>query len=108
MGSEHRNIRTISIIKPIKISYRPLYPPALLFILCGKVREPRVSLQRGDELMDGCDYEVHPPEVWLEVDRLLRALSAQLSAKDSAKIAAEATGLKRNALYERLLELKAD
>jgi 16S rRNA (cytidine1402-2'-O)-methyltransferase len=42
----------------------------------------------------------------LEVDRLLRALSAQLSAKDSAKVAAEATGLKRNALYERLLQLK--
>jgi len=44
----------------------------------------------------------------LEVDRLLRALSVHLSAKDSAKVAAEATGLKRNALYERLLELKAD
>jgi 16S rRNA (cytidine1402-2'-O)-methyltransferase len=43
----------------------------------------------------------------LEVDRLLRALSARLSAKDSAKVAAEATGLKRNALYERLLELKS-
>jgi 16S rRNA (cytidine1402-2'-O)-methyltransferase len=42
----------------------------------------------------------------LEVDRLLRALSAKLSAKDSAKVAAEATGLKRNALYERLLQLK--
>jgi len=42
----------------------------------------------------------------LEVDRLLSALSARLSAKDSAKVAAKATGLKRNALYERLLELK--
>jgi 16S rRNA (cytidine1402-2'-O)-methyltransferase len=42
----------------------------------------------------------------LEVDRLLNALSACLSAKDSARVAAEATGLKRNALYERLLELK--
>ena len=42
----------------------------------------------------------------LEVDRLLLALATRLSAKDSAKVAAEATGLKRNALYERLLELK--
>ncbi len=41
-----------------------------------------------------------------EVDRLLTALSSRLSAKDAAKIAAQATGLKRNALYERLLELK--
>jgi 16S rRNA (cytidine1402-2'-O)-methyltransferase len=42
----------------------------------------------------------------LEVDRLLKALSMHLSLKDSAKVAAEATGLKRNALYERLLHLK--
>lgn len=43
----------------------------------------------------------------LEIDRLLRALSKHLSAKDTAKVASQATGLKRNALYERLLELKA-
>ena len=48
----------------------------------------------------------HKQESPLEVDRLLRALCAHLSAKDSAKVAAEATGLKRNALYERLLVLK--
>lgn len=41
-----------------------------------------------------------------EVDRLLKALNDKLSAKDAAKVAADATGLKRNALYERLLELK--
>jgi len=42
----------------------------------------------------------------LEVDRLLRALAKHLSAKDAARVAADATGLKRNALYDRLLELK--
>jgi 16S rRNA (cytidine1402-2'-O)-methyltransferase len=42
----------------------------------------------------------------LEIDRLLRALSTQLSAKDAAKVAAAATGFKRNALYQRLLDLK--
>lgn len=51
----------------------------------------------------GCADEHESP---LEVDRLLRALAGRLSAKDAAKVAAEATGLKRNALYERLLELK--
>ena len=42
----------------------------------------------------------------LEVDRLLTALSAHLSAKDAARVAAEATGLKRNDLYSRLLDLR--
>lgn len=51
----------------------------------------------------GCADEHESP---FEVDRLLRALADRLSAKDAAKVAAEATGLKRNALYERLLELK--
>ncbi len=41
-----------------------------------------------------------------EVDRLLTALSLHFAAKDAAKIAAEATGLKRNELYSRLLKLK--
>jgi 16S rRNA (cytidine1402-2'-O)-methyltransferase len=47
-----------------------------------------------------------PEESPLEIDRLLRALSSHLSARDAARVAAEATGEKRNALYERLLQLK--
>ena len=47
-----------------------------------------------------------PDESPLEIDRLLRALSSHLSAKDAARVAAEATGQKRNALYQRLLQLK--
>ncbi len=54
-------------------------------------------------VLAGCADEHESP---LEVDRLLRALADRLSAKDAAKVASEATGLKRNALYERLLELK--
>ena len=48
-----------------------------------------------------------PHESPLEIDRLLRALSSHLSARDAARVAAEATGEKRNALYERLLQLKS-
>ncbi|MGB5333494.1 MAG: 16S rRNA (cytidine(1402)-2'-O)-methyltransferase [Woeseiaceae bacterium] len=44
-----------------------------------------------------------PAESSLEIDRLLQALAAELSAKDAARVAAEATGLKRNDLYKRLL-----
>ena len=51
----------------------------------------------------GSNEEVESP---LEVDRLLRALAKHLSAKDAARVAADATGLKRNALYDRLLQLK--
>ena len=43
----------------------------------------------------------------IDVDRMLRLLSAYLSAKEAARITAELTGQKKNALYERLLALKA-
>ena len=45
-------------------------------------------------------------ESTLEIDRLLQALAAELSAKDAARVAAEATGLKRNDLYKRLLSIR--
>lgn len=40
------------------------------------------------------------------IDRLLRELLQHMSAKDAAGVVARATGEKRNALYQRLLELK--
>ena len=41
-----------------------------------------------------------------DVDRLLSSLAEHLSAKDAAKVAAAATGLKRNDMYKRLLEMR--
>ena len=42
----------------------------------------------------------------LDVDRMLALLSASLSAKEASRIAAELTGQKKNALYERVVELR--
>lgn len=42
----------------------------------------------------------------LDVDRLLEDLRDHLPAKVAAAIAARATGLKKNALYQRVLELE--
>ncbi len=44
----------------------------------------------------------------LDVDRLLAELLQVVSAKQAAAIAARLTGSRRNALYERILELNAD
>jgi 16S rRNA (cytidine1402-2'-O)-methyltransferase len=41
-----------------------------------------------------------------DVDLLLRILAGELPGKDAARIAAELTGQKKNALYQRILELK--
>ena len=42
----------------------------------------------------------------VDAERMLELLAGKLSAKDAARITAELTGLKKNALYERVLELQ--
>ncbi|HNP64782.1 MAG TPA: 16S rRNA (cytidine(1402)-2'-O)-methyltransferase [Woeseiaceae bacterium] len=42
-----------------------------------------------------------------DADRLLSELLPHMPAKEAAKVASRLTGLKKNALYERLLELKS-
>ena len=44
----------------------------------------------------------------VDVDRMLVLLAASLSAKEAARIAAELTGQKKNALYDRILKLKGE
>lgn len=44
----------------------------------------------------------------LDLDRLLLELADHLSAKDAARVAANASGRKKNDLYQRLLELKSE
>ncbi len=44
----------------------------------------------------------------IDVDRLLGELAERLPAKEAARIAANATGLRRNALYQRVLALRGD
>jgi len=43
----------------------------------------------------------------IDIDRLLLVLDQHFSASDAAKVAAAATGAKKNALYQRILALKA-
>jgi 16S rRNA (cytidine1402-2'-O)-methyltransferase len=42
----------------------------------------------------------------VDTDRILRLLSASLSARETARIASEITGEKKNALYERVIEIR--
>ena len=49
-----------------------------------------------------------PPDSSIEVDRLITELAAVLPGKQAAAIAAKVTGGKRNALYQRMLELTRD
>jgi 16S rRNA (cytidine1402-2'-O)-methyltransferase len=49
-----------------------------------------------------------PAATSVDTDRLLVALAEHMPGKVAARIIADATGEKRNALYQRLLELGAN
>jgi 16S rRNA (cytidine1402-2'-O)-methyltransferase len=63
--------------------------------------------QRGEIVLvlEGAAAEVGEQD-WREADRVLGVLMAELPLKQAAALAADITGLKKNALYERALQLR--
>jgi 16S rRNA (cytidine1402-2'-O)-methyltransferase len=64
--------------------------------------------QRGEIVLvvEGAQLQADA-EDWREADRVLGVLMAELPLKQAAALAAEITGRKKNALYERALQLKS-
>ena len=81
------------------------------------VRAPLAELERlvGDGtivskgefviVVGGADRDSKPA---VDADRMLRLLGERLGASEAARIAAELTGQKKNALYERMLEIRKE
>lgn len=57
-------------------------------------------------VVQGCPAQPGEQTTGIDIDGLLKNLVAVLPVKQAAAIVAEATGLKRNALYQRALDLK--
>lgn len=57
-------------------------------------------------LVEGASQETDEADV--EADRILRILLSEVSVKQAASLAAQITGLKKNALYERALRMKGE
>lgn len=55
-------------------------------------------------LLEGAAVHVDPD--WVEADRILSILLAECSVKQAATLAAQITGQKKNALYERALQMQ--
>ncbi|MGD8925889.1 MAG: 16S rRNA (cytidine(1402)-2'-O)-methyltransferase [Thioalkalispiraceae bacterium] len=64
--------------------------------------------QKGESvlILEGASDSKETDRAEIEVDTLLRQLLEKMSLKDTAHIAANITGLKKNALYERALEIQ--
>jgi 16S rRNA (cytidine1402-2'-O)-methyltransferase len=69
--------------------------------------DPNRSLGEFVLLIAGVPEERDPDRVNVTVDELLTALLGSLSVSEAARVAAGLSGLKKNALYERALQLRA-
>jgi 16S rRNA (cytidine1402-2'-O)-methyltransferase len=58
-------------------------------------------------LIAGAPEEREPEQVSVTVDELLRTLLGAMGVSEAARVAAGLSGLKKNALYERALQLQA-
>jgi 16S rRNA (cytidine1402-2'-O)-methyltransferase len=58
-------------------------------------------------LIAGAPEMRDPDQVTVAVDELLKALLGSMSVSEAARVAAGLSGLKKNALYERALQLQA-
>ena len=73
--------------------------------LCDSLDDGTI-VARGEFVIVVAGTEANPAPL-IDVDRLLQLLGEKLSAKDAAKIAADISGEKKNALYERLLQIRS-
>lgn len=67
--------------------------------------DPNHSLGEFVLLIAGVEDERDPDQVTVTVDALLTALLGHMSVSEAARVAAGLSGLKKNALYERALQL---
>jgi 16S rRNA (cytidine1402-2'-O)-methyltransferase len=59
-------------------------------------------------MIAGAQPDDEAQHVSIDVERLLRALSHELPLSRAAQVVADLTGIKRNRLYDRALELRAE
>jgi 16S rRNA (cytidine1402-2'-O)-methyltransferase len=75
--------------------------------LCVKIDDGSI-VAKGEFVIVVTGTEDESPASSLDTDRLLAELGDVLPAKVAARVSARVTGLKKNALYQRLLELREE
>jgi 16S rRNA (cytidine1402-2'-O)-methyltransferase len=99
--------REIVLGREITKTFETFYSGSVAEVLAKLERDPHGS--RGEFVVMVRGAMAQPgnsKEATMDVDRVLRVLLAELPVKKVAKMAAELTGLSKNELYQRALELK--
>jgi 16S rRNA (cytidine1402-2'-O)-methyltransferase len=81
--------------------------PGTLEELCVKIDDGSI-VAKGEFVIVVTGTDDESPASSLDTDRLLAELGDVLPAKVAARVSARVTGLKKNALYQRLLELREE
>jgi len=105
MVAELGEKRRIALAREISKTFETIRQLALGEMLAWVQRDP--DQQRGESVLvlAGAPEQVGD-EAWREAERVLGLLLAELPLKQAAALAADITGLKKNALYERALQIR--
>ena len=101
-GSERQAV----VARELTKNFETIHGDSLAGLIAWMEADP--NQQRGEFvlLVAGAVAQARPEQITLDVDHLLRVLSEELPLKQAAAMAAQLTGLKKNELYKRALELR--
>lgn len=95
--------RSITFCRELTKTFETVYPSTLSGLIDFVQSDPN---QQKGEMVLVVGGAVETPSDACQHDTLLLALSKELPINKVAKVASEITGIKKNALYDRVLELK--
>lgn len=103
LGAERR----VAVARELTKIHEELASGTALEIRDWLAADPNHSLGEFVLLIAGVAEEHDPDHVTVSVDDLLKALLGAMSVSEAARVAAGLSGLKKNALYERALQLQS-
>jgi len=98
--------RLVVVARELTKSFETFYSGSAADVLAQLEADPYAAKGELVMMIQGAVAEANEPSI--EVDKLLRLLGDALPVKKAAQITAEVSGLPKNELYRRLLEMKDD
>jgi len=100
--------RLVCLVREVTKMYETIRRDTLADLLQWVTANPEQQKGECVLVVEGAKCSVSREIAEIEVEALLSGLLKKMSLKDAAQLAADLTGLKKNALYEQGLDLKKD
>lgn len=98
--------RLVCLVRELTKMYETIRRDTIVDLLEWVTANPEQQKGECVLVVEGAKASINPEIAEVEVEVLLSGLLKKMSLKDAAQLAADLTGLKKNALYEQALEIQ--